>query len=57
MNEQGKEEKTTEIISGEISPKIFKLGSAKRCLLLFCLYLSIAVISMTLVCIKIANAT
>ena len=57
MNEQGKEEKTTEIISGEISPKIFKLGSAKRCLLLFCLYLSLAVISMTLVCIKIANAT
>ena len=57
MNEQDKEEKTTEIISGEISPKIFKLGSAKRCLLLFCLYLSLAVISMTLVCIKIANAT
>ena len=40
-----------------VSPKIFKLGSAKRCFLLFCLYLSIAVISMTLVCIKIANAT
>ena len=57
MNEQEKEEKTTEIITGEISPKNIKLNSSKRCLLLLCLYLSIAVISMTFVCIKIANAT
>ena len=57
MDEQEKEEKTTEIITGEISPKNIKLNSSKRCLLLLCLYLSIAVISMTFVCIKIANAT
>ena len=57
MNEQEKEEKTTEIITGEISPKNIKLNSSKRCLLLLCLYLSIAVISMTFFCIKIANAT
>jgi len=57
MQEQENEEKTTEIITGEISPKKFKLNSSKRCLLLLCFYLSIAVISMTLVCIKISNAT
>ena len=50
------EEKNTEIITGVISPKNFKLNCKTRFSLLFFLYLSLAAISMTFVCIKITNA-
>ena len=45
-----------DIITGVINPKNLKLSSKIRCLLLLCLYLSLAAISMTFVSIKISNA-
>ena len=54
--EEKEKENNTEIIKGEINPKNFKLNSTKRCIIMMCLYLSLAVISMTFVCIKISNA-
>ena len=56
MNEQDKEQDSN-IISGEISPKYFKLNSKNRCIILLCLYLSLAAISMVFISIKITNAT
>ena len=50
-----KEKKTEEIITGEISPKYFKLNPKSRFLILTSLYLSLAAISMIFICIKISN--
>ena len=49
-------EQDSTLISGEISPKYYKLSSKNRCLILLCLYLSLAAISMTFISIKISNA-
>ena len=54
--EEHEKETTTNIITGEIHPKYFKLNSKNRSLLLLSLYLSLAAISMIFVCIKITNA-
>ena len=55
--EEKEKENNTEIIKGEINPKNFKMNSTKRFIIMMCLYLSLAAISMTFVCIKISNAT
>ena len=49
-------EQDSSLISGEIPPKYYKLSSKNRCLILLCLYLSLAAISMTFISIKISNA-
>ena len=54
--EEHEKETTTNIITGEIHPKYFKLNSKNRSLLLLSLYLSLAAISMIFICIKITNA-
>ena len=54
--EEKEKENNTEVIKGEINPKNFKLNSTKRFIIMMCLYLSLAAISMTFVCIKISNA-
>ena len=54
--EEHEKETTTNIITGEIHPKYFKLNFSNRILTLLCLYLSLTAISMIFVCIKISNA-
>ena len=54
--EEKKEESNSNIITGEIHPKYFKLNSKNRSFILISLYLSIAAISMIFVSIKISNA-
>ena len=55
MQEQEKEN-NSDVITGKIIPKIFKLNPCKRSIVLICLYLSLAAISMTFISIKISNA-